>query len=472
MDGSTSDQKPRCVAATAAAAATTAQPWRKAVVASSLVAGLALTAIVATPVVITQTSVRNDVLSASFRPCGLKATAGEATGGWIAPLVFRDVQVTDQTGQFQCSIQELQTSRGLLSHVFGSDNQGRITLIGPDVEVHTDDNGNLPKLTHDPSVRTACSYTIEQGRFRLSVPWRKIPIVDVNRLAVSGAIAADDAGERFLTVDAFQLFDHEPLSEIQTEQNLALIAPVLSQSTQLTGSASVWIDEIRVALRADAAAPETPPVSGRAEFHSLEAHLKQDWARQVARLTGQFAKTTVPDRIGVVRDSVVRFSVTAAGIHHDSMVFLLPEIAANLRAESSGMVRLDETLDLSLVVHLSPESLNAVAISGDAPQANPALAMLAQLIREPIRLKVAGTVSKPELQLPEGMAMLDELSRRLAPEQHAAEPPPVSQAVFQLINGVGQPDKEQSAKELPGSIFNLIRAIKAEKDRKPASGKP
>lgn len=479
MDGSPSDMKIR-VMPTAA----TRQPLRKAVVASSLVAGLALTAFVTTPLVITHTTVRNDVLNASVRRLGLHATATEATGGWLSPFQFKNVELTDASGQLTCRLQELQTSQGLLGVLFSGNDRGHFTLVGPDFQIRTDENGKLPPTSSGIGSGKDCSFAIEQGRFRLIVPWRRIPLVDVDDLSIRGSISSDRSGERTLVVESFQVLDHEPLSEAQTEQNLALIAPVLSQATRLTGSASVWVDEIRITLNSETVAASPFPIRGRTEFHSLEAHLKQDWARQVAQLTGHVTKTTVPDRIEVAKDSTVRFSVTESGIHHESMVFLLPELASGLRAETSGEIQLDETLDLSLVLHMTPDPLPASDNAGQVPaivdpetsrsgvaSLSPAFSVLARLVREPIRLRIRGTVSDPDLQMPDGLTLLDELSRRMAPDQHRAQPAPVAQAVFELIGGVGQPDKQQAKQQLPGSIFNLIRSIKSEKEQTQKAGR-
>lgn len=152
-------------------------------------------------------------------------------------------------------------------------------------------------------------------------------------------------------------------------------------------------------------------IHGRAEFHALEARLKEHWTQQLTALFGQVSGTSQPDQIQVLKDSRVEFSVSKDGIAHDGMVFLLPQLAQELTVTSSGIVHLDETLELLLTVNL-PKIV---------PAGRPFLAVLSQLTGTPMQFRVGGTVSEPHLQLPEGMNLLGDLSSRISPTQHTEE---------------------------------------------------
>ena len=89
----------------------------------------------------------------------------------------------------------------------------------------------------------------------------------------------------------------------------------------------------------------------------------------------------------------------------------------------------------------------------------PLLALLSQLSAAPIKLRVVGTVSEPKLQLPEGMNLLSDLTSRIAPAQYTEEAPPLTSAVFDLIQNVGSQDREKVKQALPGNILNIIRAV-------------
>lgn len=420
--------------------------WRRAFVTSSILVAMLISGAGLLPPLLVHTSLRNQVLHSALKTEELTATSEDASGGWLAPLVFRNVRIVDARGRFICTIRELRTSRGLLGFIGGGESIGQVTLIEPRIEIHVSEDGKWPDCRQQPS-KTQLSFLVEDGSLLVTVPWRKTAIVDVDDLKVAGRIAPGDDGGRMLIVEPIQIFDHEPLSESHTQQNLALIAPVLSQATQLSGSASVWLDELRVPL--DGTQKSRSPVRGRAEFHSLEARLKDEWTRQLAAVSGAMTGTELPDRIEVLKDSKVTFAISEEGITHDGMVFLLPKIAQELRVTSSGIIHLDESLDLRLAVAL-PKILHA-----DRPM----LAILSQLSAEPLQLVVKGTVSRPQLQLPEGLNPHKAFAKGIAPATHQEIAPTVPAAISDILQGVANPDQVEARKDLPGSILNLIRAI-------------
>lgn len=438
--------------------------WRQAFVTTSVLFALISAAALSTPAILTRTPLRNQMLSPAFAKYGLSTAAENASGGWMHPVAFEGIELRDKQGRVICRIRELRTSHSLLRFMSGDADLGQLTIVDPQIDIYVNDDGTLPWNAAPASMGAVLlDFVVENGGLRINVPWREIPLVDISSLNISGRIDRDDAGERMLTVDAFQVFDREKLSEKHTAQNLALIAPVLSQSTRVTGEASVYFEEFRLPLDSEDDAQTQFPIRGQAEFHSLQAHLKQDWVRQLTQLTGELAKADLPDRIEITRDSVVEFSVSREGVFHQSMTFLLPELANSLTVESSGTIGLDETLDLSLTIRL-PQQLSLPPVRNRLTE-NPAFAFLGQLLQEPIRLQVSGTVSEPVLGMPDGLALLDEISRRIDPEHGTQEPPPVTQAVFEIIRSAGQADQDQAGREVPGSVLNLIRAIKAEKER-------
>ncbi len=419
--------------------------WRRAMVASSTLVAMLMVGLGFLPPILLQTSLRNRVIGKPFADGPMTATAATASGGWFTPLTFSDVEIRDGKSQIVCAIKELKTSKGMLGFMTEPDEVGRLVFVEPKVEVNVAEDGKWPEFPQRPS-KSRLNFEIVDGEVIVNVPWRKLPIVDVQKLDVTGRIGPGPDGRRTLTVDATQIFSREPLSEAHTEQNLALIAPVLSQSTTVSGAASVWVDTIQIPLEGDSRSPF--PIRGRAEFHSLEARLKEDWVNQLAALVGGATGTTLPDRVEVVKNSIVNFEVSESGIRHEGMVFLLPDIARELKITSSGTISLDESLDLKL----------AVKVPSIAPANRPMLSFISQLTAEPIQLAVKGTVSKPKLELPTGLAA--GLLNGIVPAQHSTEEAPaVPDAIAGMIQSVGNPNKDEAGKQLTSSIFNLIKAV-------------
>lgn len=436
---------------------------RRGVVATSVLVSMLTVGICVGPAILTATSMRDDLLNSSIGDEELTATAESATGGWFAPLVFHDVKIQDAEGKFVWTVKEIRTKKGLLSFITDPVHIGEIRLTDSSLKARLNEDGQWPLKCKARPSKSELSFRVENGSLELSVPWREIPIVELSRLTITGNIGPDVDGQRMLNIDPVQLLNHQPLSDAHTHQNLALIAPVLSQSTTLSGSASVWLDAMHIpldeSLSSDVASVETPdaeqgkslnfPIHGQAEFHALDARLKDNWTRQLTAFVGQLSGTPLPDRIQVLKDSKVEFSVSDDGISHNGMVFLLPQLAEELTFTSSGIVHLDETLDLLLTVNV-PKVV---------PAGRPFLALLSQFAAAPIQLRVVGTVSEPKLQLPEGMNLLSDLTSRIAPAQYTEEAPPLTSAVFDLIQNVGSQDREKTKQALPGNILNIIRAV-------------
>lgn len=427
--------------------------WRRAVVTSSVVFGLIVSGVAVMPTVVNQTQLRNQFLNTAFQQYGLKGSAGAAKGSWLQPVSYERIEITDANGRVRCTIGSIRTSKTLLELLSSGSDLGTITLVNPVVEIDLDEEGRFPLAQPNiPSTQTV-NIAIEDGEFRLSVPWRELPIVDLDDLNLSGRIENRE-GSRWLVVDEAQIFDHERLSEAHAEQNLALIAPVLSQTTAITGEVSVWMDKSEICLDAEEGGFSPFPIQGRAKFHTVNARLKPWWVSQINQLVRQLNIANVSDRIEIVRDSDIQFDVTETGIRHSGLAIVLPQASDQLSIDSSGFVNLDETLDLTMSIKVPKLP------AGDSPF----LGMLSKLVGAPISLHIAGTVSEPRLIMPPGMTVLNDVSQRLAPEQHTEQPPTVSQAVFKLIGSARQSREENVRRDLPGSILGLIRAVAAEKE--------
>lgn len=361
--------------------------------------------------------------------------------------------MTDPDGRLEGRIPELRTNCSLMDMFGGGPERRTVTLVRPSIDVRVSEDGEWPSCSSGHSGK-ATDFFVEQGSIGITSPLRPIPIVDVGGFNMSGSIEPDESGNSWLVIEPMQVFDHEPVSDSHCEQNLALIAPVLAQSAEVSGSASVWLDRIRIPLDGRQSSPF--PIKGRAEFHSLEAKLRSGWARQLSTLGGAFSGIEVPDKVSMLEKSTIDFEVTEKGVHHKGTAFLLPEVSPDFKVVSSGTVFLDETLELELSVELPIPSDNE----------RPVLQFLRKVSSSPILLAVKGTVSSPVVGLPEGVDFLGEISRRVTPAQYTAEPSGVPTAISDLIQDVVKPDSgsQEKKKNLAGSILNLIRAV--EKQRK------
>jgi len=424
--------------------------WRRAFVATSVLLGLIAAGITVFPVVVRETALRDSLLNSSLESAGLLGKSERITGGWMTPITLHAITITDPNGHFRCSIQELQTSSNLTDLLTGNADRGKVVVKGARLSVMVDEEGNWPIAANSTSGAPELDFEILDSHFVLAAPWRSEPIVDLAGIDLRGRIRQQVTGQKQLVVDECLLLDHVTLPPDATAQNMSLIAPILAQSTHISGTASVRLNETVIPLNG-----QTPEiyVSGQAVFHALDARLKQDWVQQLAAVVGRATNVDVPGRITVARDSVVSFQVHRGGIHHDGMAFLLPELAGGVVGQTSGTIGLDESLDLDLAIQI-PDNLQP---------ADPILSQFVRMLNGPLRAKVKGTVSVPRLEFATPNEMLGRISESVHPASHSDEPPGLPSAIFNLVRKVSAPeeDKNERAAGIAGGIIGLIRSIES-----------
>jgi hypothetical protein len=424
------------------------------------VAVLLAVCMAAAPALLIHTPARNILLATAIHGDTLVAVAASANGGWFRPLVFYNLLLLDANGKVSCRIDRAETSKGLLAYLIDS-SPLHLAIHDARLKVDLNSDGSWPQCGSQGDSDSRITWSIHNAAFQLNAPWRTLPIADLQGLHLAGQVGPDTSGHRHLVIEPFTVLDRAPVSDNHASQNLALIAPILSRTTRIDGSATVHFEGLTVPL--DGPTANSPfPIRGRAAFHSLEASLRQDFLGELTHLIPA-SGLQLPERIAVLDQTDVRFEVTAEGIHHDGMIVLLPELAQNLQITTSGTIKLDEQLDIDLMINLPKLLTGTTADSTDKLLTG----LLAGLAKEPLRLQVTGTVSSPCFALPEGLDLAGELLRRVAPDVIDTAPPSVTSAVTGLIRSISNEDKSEGKRKLPGSIINLIRAVnKSTKDRK------
>lgn len=440
------------------------QRWRKAFVATSILAGMLGSGVALTPGIVLHSGYRDVVLTRVLGRQKLSVTSTSGSGGWLTPIRIDGIRLIDRNEQVEITISSLQLSKSVFELIRNRSDLGQIAVIQPKVHIRLNEDGKLTGFQSDPEADSSSGenpkrhrlnveqlqFDIVDSSFRLDVPWRKLPIVDLNSIDISGQITTDADG-KWLSVNPIEIFNHQPLSREHSEQNLAMIAPILSQVTQISGEVSVHLNAVRHQL--DGGSGGLPQLSGSTVFHSMNAELLPKWSNSIRRLMSSSTTDQLPARLEIAKDSGVTFKVDADGVHHQGLAFLLPDIARDLRIESSGVVHTDESLDMNLSVQL-PHGNGAGSF----------LNMLTRMTRIPISLRVVGTVSEPKLVMPEGLTMLDDLSMRLSPDGTVEPPKEVPGAVKDLIRSAVGSTPGTPPDQLTGNIIELIRAIRQSKN--------
>ena len=422
--------------------------------ATGVMAGLLLGVGTLVPVAVNQTACRNILLNRALKEHGLTATAARSSGGWFAPFKFQDVVLSDTSGRMTCQIESLQSTQSLLSHFLSEEASSVITLVHPQIDITLDDQDSD---SPDNAAKTSpqdFAFHIQNGELTVRVPWRELPIVELDRLSIQGKVAQEQTG-RWLTIDGTDILTQAQLSDRHTEQNLALVAPLVSQTTAVSGTVSAQLNPIRIRLDKEVSA-EDVLLSGSLQIHSLKAELRPKWSQAIVTLVKQLSSAAVPDQVQLVSQSEIDFFVTSEGIHHRGFSLLLPDIATGITMDTSGVVRLDEQLDLSLNIQIPMDK------SADRSFLN----RLAGVLQAPIQLQVSGTVSNPRLVTPGERTLTEEFTQRLAPALHVENSEALTGAVRSIIQAGATQNDSDRVRQLPGRIYGLIQAIKAEKLRR------
>ncbi len=435
--------------------------WRRAFLASSVLGGMLFSGAVILPVAVMNSAYRDSFLNSRLEKFGLTATSTSGSGSWFTAIQFKNVSISDESGRIKFTVKAVQTTQSVFGFLTNRVDLGKVTIVQPSLTVTLDENGTLPLKVQPDSEQGPypdLQFEIQNAALVLKSDYRELPYIDLADLDIEGEIKTTGDG-RWLNVGAVQIFDHEPLSEAHTEQNLALIAPVLSQSTSLSGEVSVRVEPLSFQLDSETVSPF--PIHGSAIFHEVDARLKQQWAAEISQMLGRVVGKDVPNRLQITRESAVAFSVDQAGIHHRGLVFLLPDMASQMRIESSGVVGLDETLDLALALQL-PQVNQGGAI----------MSFLSKVVSSPFQLQIKGTVAEPKLISPPGFSLVDQLSANVSPQTFTEEPPPVSDAVIDLISNVSSSKPGAPSADVPGGILDLIRSIQKAREDAPPKEKP
>lgn len=436
-----------------------ARKWRRAKVAASVLLGMVFSGFVVTPTVIMNSAYRDQALNGALNEKGLRITTESGSGSWISPLKLTGIHLTDETGALDVQIESIMTDRSLISLMMNRHNLGTIIINSPQIRLALDEEGELPEslrknLEPDEAgaegpgkqARPDIAFQVWDAAIELTVPWREVPIVDVDELEIVGQVQTNVEGQRWLDLNAIQVFDHESLTDLHTEQNLALVAPVLSQTTALNGEVSLKLDPIHHQLHVD----DGPgiQITGHAVLHSVRATLTQDWARQLSSMMGRARGQNSASTLEVVRDSRVDFEVTEDGVYHEGLAFVLPQTLGQTQVASSGTVGFDEQVNLAFQVQLPTPQIGGAF-----------MATLGRLLSGPLVMTVTGTISEPKLSPPPGFGLTEQLAENLRPGSTLEPAPPVQQSVMEILGTSARGSRDPGG-DVTGNILDIIRAAR------------
>lgn len=373
------------------------------------------------------------------------------SGGFPALAVAQVQEQPPAVQEIEPSPQETEPARGYLDLLRARLAQTTVTLQEPTFRfVVGTDVSAITRLL--PNVRTR----VVDGQLIVLPSEGDQPIVTLDRLNFTAEVSAAETGRR-IRIGRTRLLDHFDLSPDLIGKGLSLVAPALEGAAEISGRVSVDLETADVLVTRDG--PVINNLAGAVTLHDAQwstAPALQD----VAALIGYTLGLPAPNTFRIAKESVTRFHVHQGRIHHDGLTFVLPDLSEDLLIRTSGSVGLDSTLDLRVFVQ----------VPADLVAGRPLLTPFAD---RPIELRVTGTLSEPLTGFPPGSDLADQLAQQMVPTPDGqAEPMPA--AIVRLVSRASEPveTRAQQIEQLTGTIFNLIRSIRASSRREVRRTRP
>jgi len=407
------------------------------------------------PTFVSILGLQNVVLEQATGQQEISASAGSASLGWLNRILLDDAKLSHDDGTLTVSAPSFRTERSLIDILLGFPDVGTIILEQPTIVLQPDDSGGFGnpdegENSDQPNALPQLEAVVRDASVKILLPADSEPVIAIDGISFEARTQRSVAATT-VTVDPVKLLDRRRLTPELCDRGLQLIAPVLSEATNVTGELTVDLHEFQMPI--NGASPEErsrlTKISGQIVLHEVETSLRNPVLAQIASVItklsgGQFSS------IRVAEESQVDFRVENGQVHHQGLTLVAPEFSKNLSIQTDGWVDLEENVDIRILVNLA----------GLAPSQVP---MLASLTQAPIELHMTGTLQQPKIKLPEGRDLLDELAGRLSSEDSTSIPgdkPHLTGAISNLVDGiVGESQKKPDVEKTARGIFDLIRAI-------------
>ncbi len=420
------------------------------------------------PTIIANTSLRNAVVNRALDDPELQATAETASFGWFSSTSVGtlDIERTDQ--KLHIGIDRVLIERSWLALFVSAPDIGPIEIDRPKFELRlpkpvgeTDlDDLKLSKKRSDSESTFVA--TVHDAAVVIHAGDAKEPAVDLSGLDAKLHMIRNGDG-RVLVMDPMVILNHQKLTPEFCNSGLHLVAPLLADSTAISGEVSLEIQQFHLPVgnRGDSTDENPLNISGLVSLHDVTSTFTNPLADEITKLVAGLIHREPPETIRVTDDCRVKVVIRRDGVYHEGFAFVFPQLSEKLEIRTSGTVTIDERLDLNLEIGL-PSDLAA------------GIPVLDKLAQEPLKLVVRGTVDKPKVDLADGQDVLDSLSARLNGEEKPGPAKPVAASVIELVGGLAeeQPhgeDKPLDVERTTKDVLNLIRSIKKSADEKKKS---
>ena len=366
---------------------------------------------------------------------GFEAEVGSASLGWFSAVELSDCRVNRRDQGIRVEIPQARSASSLIGLLSSGWDFGEVTIDQPVVRLNL---STIRPGDHDSSRpgKATATWTaqIKDGSVQVYDRLDGQRLIELHSLNAKATMHSRDS-VRTLTIDPLVVLDRAALTPELCDQGLQFVAPLLAKSTSLDGTASLTLNELEIPVsgQSDAQRSKRLNIAGELHLHDARAAIRSPIVSGIVHIASRLAGKPVPDSAQILEDATVRFHVHDGQVLHEGFVLVLPELSEDFQIETSGAVGFDQSLDLQVAIRIPGQSrVESVLMS--------------HLIREPLQLRVRGTLDDPQFELSEGQSVLDEVARRLSSSDDADQ------------------------KSLPGAVGSLIQGLRKDKDGKVDTG--
>lgn len=379
---------------------------------------LMLVVVLGLPYVIAKSPLRNVLLGRIGAKDNLQIEAQAAEFGWSTPLQLRGLNIKGEQEKLTVFVDQVRLDRSWFATMLTLPNLGRLTIESPKIEVSLP----LPHQNSKPPRRPILGeFVVHDALFIAVASQDGEEIIRLDHLDITARIDRNASG-RMLTIEPVTLFDELELSPELCDRGLQLIAPMLANSTSVSGTVSLALSQCQVPLAdADqATSAKQATVAGTLQLHQVQTSMKDSVFRDIAGVIAGILQQGMPDEIRVADGTEVHFELRDERVYHEGMTFLLPEVSKDMIWRTSGTVGLDDSLDLTVQAQIPFRLVN------DSPLAS-------RLTERPIELHIGGTFDKPKLDLPKENNWLKQAAGLLVDDEGNADLEPLTDTIVDLF---------------------------------------
>lgn len=388
--------------------------------------GCLVVLVYAAPFLVAHTPLKTWLLGLMVRPLNVRPSIQELSLGWFSPVRARGFALQPPGHPPVLQAEVLQTQQPLWRLVFVPSSDVGVEIRRPELHIAITEHGsNLQALFAAASPgapkppRRHVRIQVAEGSLQWSPqraerPWRAGPVDCLVELVP----ATPQQPQAALVVAPGPLLRRVELSRGMCHDVLKYVHPLFADVAQVSGRLSLSLAQCRLPLhdsssqQPNSGSPRTierAAVKGTLELHRVGVG-PGPLIAELAALLG------VPPEVELVHESRMAFELRDARVYHERLEFSL----WRLHVLTSGYVGLDESLDLVAEIGLAP------GMKPDSAQP-----LLAALETQPIRVRIAGTLTRPRVDLrPSGrdnLGVLADVIHGLGERLKQQQPPPAEE---------------------------------------------